>query len=404
MEIEGRTKGSEGVVGGDGSESRDGGVDFVRSIVAEDMRRNTYGGRVVTRFPPEPNGYLHIGHAKSICLNFGVAQEFGGKCNLRFDDTNPETEDMRYVEAMQRDIRWLGYDPDDRIFFASDYYEQLYQFAVKLIVDGKAYVDSLSEADIRELRGTVTEPGRDSPYRERTIDENLDLFERMRAGEFADGTHVLRAKIDMAAPNMKMRDPLLYRIRHADHYRTGDEWCIYPMYDFAHPLSDAIEGITHSLCSLEFENNREIYDWLLANLQSPPRSRQYEFARLFLDYTVMSKRKLLQLVDEGYVDGWDDPRMPTIAGMRRRGVTPEAIRSFSDRVGVAKTNSRVDISLLEHCIRDDLNYKAPRVMCVLRPLKVVILNYPAGQGEVFDAPYWPRDVAQGGFARGALFS
>jgi glutaminyl-tRNA synthetase len=375
---------------------REENLDFIRAIVAEDVRQNRYGGRVVTRFPPEPNGYLHIGHAKSICLNFGVAMDFGGVCNLRFDDTNPATEDISYVEAIQRDLRWLGFDWGDRLFFASDYYEQLYRYAVQLIEDGKAYVDSLSEDEIRDYRGTVTEPGRESPYRNRTVQENLDLFARMRAGEFKDGEHVLRAKIDMAAANMKMRDPLLYRIRHAHHYRTGDFWCIYPMYDFAHPLSDAMEGVTHSLCTLEFENNRDIYEWLMENTQVPPWPHQYEFARLNLDYTVMSKRKLLQLVTEGYVDGWDDPRMPTLAGMRRRGITPDAIRTFAERIGVAKTNSRVEISLLEHCIRDDLNFRAPRVMAVLRPLKLVIDNYPADQEEELDASYWPRDVPKEG--------
>jgi glutaminyl-tRNA synthetase len=372
------------------------GRDFIREIVADDTRRGVYAGRVVTRFPPEPNGFLHIGHAKSICLNFGVAEEFGGACNLRFDDTNPETEDMRYVEAIQHDIRWLGFDWGERLFFASDYYEQLYAYAVELIRAGKAYVDSLSEEEIREYRGSVSEAGRNSPYRARSVEENLALFERMRAGEFPDGAHVLRAKIDMAAPNMKMRDPLLYRIRHKHHYRTGDGWCIYPMYDFAHPLSDAIEGITHSLCTLEFENNREIYDWLMEHTQTPPRPHQYEFARLNLDYTVMSKRKLLQLVEEGHVQGWDDPRMLTIAGLRRRGVTPEAIRTFSERVGVAKSNSRVEMGLLEHSIRDDLNFRAPRIMCVLRPLKVVLTNYPEGQSETVEGAYWPRDIPKEG--------
>jgi len=385
-----------GVAAAPSAAERDEPLDFIRATVAEDMRRNRYGGRVVTRFPPEPNGFLHIGHAKSICLNFGVAQDFGGVCNLRMDDTNPETEDELYVQAIQRDVKWLGFDWDDRVFYASDYYEQLYQFAVKLIRDGKAYVDSLNEEAIRAYRGTVTEPGRESPYRSRSIAENLDLFARMRAGEFADGAHVLRAKIDMAAANMKMRDPLLYRIRHAHHYRTGDDWCIYPMYDFAHPLSDAIEGITHSICTLEFENNREVYDWLVDNCVPEPRPRQYEFARLNLDYTVMSKRKFLQLVEHGHVDGWDDPRMPTIAGLRRRGVTPEAIRTFAEKIGVAKTNSRVEITLLEHCIRDDLNFRAPRVMAVLRPLKLVITNYPAGQVEMLDGAYWPRDVPKEG--------
>lgn len=370
--------------------------DFIRAIVAADVEAGTYGGRVVTRFPPEPNGYLHIGHAKSICLNFGIAEEFGGVCHLRFDDTNPETESMEYVEAIKDAVRWLGFDWGPHLYFASDYYEQLYAFAVRLIQDGKAYVDSLSEEEIRAYRGTVTEPGRESPYRNRSVEENLDLFARMRAGEFPDGAHVLRAKIDMAAANMKLRDPILYRIRHVRHYRTGDAWCIYPMYDFAHPLSDAIEGITHSLCTLEFENNRAIYDWLLDQLFPEPRPHQYEFARLELDYTVMSKRKLLQLVEEGLVSGWDDPRLPTIAGLRRRGVTPEAIRTFAERVGVARVNSRVEYELLEHCIREDLNTRAPRVMAVLRPLKLVLTNYPADRVEWLDAPYWPHDVPKEG--------
>ena len=371
-------------------------LDFIRTVVAEDIQTNKYGGRVMTRFPPEPNGFLHIGHAKSICLNFGVAEDFGGVCNLRFDDTNPETEDLKYVEAMQRDLRWLGFDWGDRLYFASDYYEQLYAYAVQLIQDGKAYVDSLNDEEIRAYRGSVTQPGKESPYRNRTVAENLALFARMRDGEFPDGSHVLRAKIDMSAANMKMRDPLLYRIRHAHHYRTGDKWCIYPMYDFAHPLSDAIEGVTHSICTLEFENNREIYDWLMENTQTPPWPHQYEFARLNLDYTVMHKRKLLQLVERGEVSGWDDPRMPTIAGLRRRGVTPEAVRAFSDAVGVAKTNSRAELSLFEHHIRDDLNFRAPRVMCVVRPLKVIILNYPEDRVEELDAAYWPRDVPKEG--------
>jgi glutaminyl-tRNA synthetase len=370
--------------------------DFIRAIVAADVEAGTYGGRVVTRFPPEPNGYLHIGHAKSICLNFGIAEEFGGVCHLRFDDTNPETESMEYVEAIKDAVRWLGFDWGPHLYFASDYYEQFYAFAVRLIQDGKAYVDSLSEEEIRAYRGTVTEPGRESPYRNRSVEENLDLFARMRAGEFPDGAHVLRAKIDMAAANMKLRDPILYRIRHVRHYRTGDAWCIYPMYDFAHPLSDAIEGITHSICTLEFENNRAIYDWLLDQLFPEPRPHQYEFARLELDYTVMSKRKLLQLVEEGLVSGWDDPRLPTIAGLRRRGVTPEAIRTFAERVGVARVNSRVEYELLEHCIREDLNTRAPRVMAVLRPLKLVITNYPADRVEWLDAPYWPHDVPKEG--------
>jgi glutaminyl-tRNA synthetase len=371
-------------------------LDFIREIVKRDTLSGRYGGRVVTRFPPEPNGYLHIGHAKSICLNFGIARDFGGICHLRFDDTNPETEDMAYVEAIMRDVRWLGFDWGDKLFFASDYYERLYEFAVRLIRDGKAYVDSLSDEEIREYRGTVMEPGRESPCRNRSVEENLDLFARMRAGEFPDGAHVLRAKGDMAASNMKMRDPLLYRIRHATHYRRGDAWCLYPMYDFAHPLSDAVEGITHSICTLEFENNRAVYDWLLDNLVPEPRPYQYEFARLNLDYTVMSKRKLLQLVEEGLVSGWDDPRMPTIAGMRRRGYTPEGIRLFAERIGVDKANSRVSMDLLEDAIRDDLNARAPRVMAVLRPLKVTIENFPAGKVEWVEAPYWPRDIDREG--------
>ncbi|MGE5189809.1 MAG: glutamine--tRNA ligase/YqeY domain fusion protein [Gemmatimonadota bacterium] len=374
-------------------------LDFIREIVRRDTLSGRYGGRVVTRFPPEPNGFLHIGHAKSICLNFGVARDFGGVCHLRLDDTNPETEDMKYVEAIMRDVRWLGFDWGDRLFFASDYYERLYELAVRLVGDGKAYVDSLAEDEIRRYRGTVTEPGRESPYRGRSVEENLDLLARMKAGEFPDGAHVLRAKGDMAAPNMKMRDPLLYRIRHATHYRRGDAWCLYPMYDFAHPLSDAIEDITHSICTLEFENNRDIYDWLVDNLFPEPRPRQYEFARLNLDYTVMSKRKLLQLVEEGLVAGWDDPRMPTIAGMRRRGYTPEGIRLFAARIGVDKANSRVSMELLEDAIRDDLNARAPRVMAVLRPLKVTLTNWPEGKVERVEAPYWPRDVGKAGSRR-----
>jgi glutaminyl-tRNA synthetase len=371
-------------------------LDFLREIVRRDILSGAHGGRVVTRFPPEPNGFLHIGHAKSICLNFGIAREFGGVCHMRFDDTNPETEDMLYVESIMRDVRWLGFDWGDRLFFASDYYERLYELAVRLVRDGKAYVDSLNEDEIRLYRGTVMDPGRESPYRSRSVEENLDLFSRMRAGEFPDGTHVLRGKIDMAARNMKMRDPLLYRIRHASHYRRGDAWCIYPMYDFAHPLSDALENITHSICTLEFENNRAIYDWLVDNLFPEPRPRQHEFARLNLDYTVMSKRKLLQLVEEGLVSGWDDPRMPTIAGMRRRGYTPEGIRLFAARIGVDKANSRVSMELLEDAIRDDLNARAPRVMAVLRPLKVTITNYPEGKVEWLESPYWPRDIGKEG--------
>ena len=371
------------------------GLDFIRTRVHDDLARGTHRGRVATRFPPEPNGYLHIGHAKSICLNFGVAREHGGTCNLRFDDTNPLTEDMEYVESIQRDVRWLGFEWD-ALYFASDYFERLYECAERLVLAGKAYVDSLDDEEIQQYRGTVLQAGRESPYRDRPVAENLDLLRRMRAGEFANGAHVLRAKIDMAAANMKMRDPLLYRIRHADHYRTGDGWPIYPMYDFAHPLSDAFEEITHSLCTLEFENNRDIYDWLVDNLGFSPRPYQIEFARLNLSYTVLSKRRLLQLVKEGYVDGWDDPRMPTLSGLRRRGYTPRAIRTFCDVIGVAKANSVVDAAQLEHAIRDDLNFEAPRVLCVLDPLKVVITNYPEDDGEELDAPYWPHDVPKEG--------
>ncbi len=370
--------------------------DFIREMVERDRAAGKYGGRVVTRFPPEPNGYLHIGHAKSICLNFGIALEFGGKCHLRLDDTNPETEDQEYVDAIQEYVRWLGFDWGENFFYASDYFEQLYDFAETLIRMGKAYVDSLNEDEIREYRGTVTEPGRHSPYRDRSVEENLDLLRRMRAGEFPDGACVLRAKIDMAAANMKMRDPLLYRIKRATHYHRGDAWCIYPMYDFAHPLSDAIEGITHSLCTLEFENNRDIYDWLVDTLPFPDPPRQTEFARLNLTYTIMSKRKLLELVERKLVSGWDDPRMPTLAGLRRRGFTPAALRDFCDRIGVAKANSTVDVTLLEHCQREDLNPQVPRVMCVLRPLKLVIDNYPEGQVEELVAPLYPHDVAKEG--------
>jgi glutaminyl-tRNA synthetase len=370
--------------------------DFLREIVRADLASGKYR-QAVTRFPPEPNGYPHIGHAKSICLNFGVANELGGVCHLRFDDSNPLTEDMEYVEAIQRDVRWLGFDWGDKLFFASDYFERLYELAELLIGKGLAYVDSLSEEEIRAYRGTVTEPGRPSPYRDRSVAENLDLLGRMRAGEFPDGAHVLRARIDMAAANMKMRDPLLYRIRHAPHYRRGDTWCIYPMYDFIHPLSDAIEGISHSFCTLEFENNRELYDWLLEAVEWPePRPRQYEFARLNLNYTVMSKRKLLELVEKGLVSGWDDPRMPTLSGLRRRGYTPSAIRTFCDRIGVAKAHSTVDVALLEHTIREDLNTTAPRVQCVLRPLELIVESWPEGQVEHLDAPYWPHDVPNEG--------
>jgi glutaminyl-tRNA synthetase len=372
-----------------------GALDFIREIVAENVAAGKNGGRVATRFPPEPNGYLHIGHAKSICLNFGVAQEFGGTCNLRFDDTNPQKEEVEYVESIKADVRWLGFDWDDRLYYASDYFEQLYGYGVHLIQTGKAYVDSQSAEEIRESRGTLTEPGRESRYRNRSIEENLDLFARMRAGEFADGAHVLRAKIDMASPNINLRDPVLYRIRRAHHHRTGDAWCIYPMYDFAHPPSDAIERITHSLCTLEFEDHRPLYDWLIANLPVPAQPRQIEFARLNLTYTVMSKRRLLDLVQEGHVTGWDDPRMPTLVGMRRRGYTPEAIRAFCDRIGVAKRENVVDVALLEHAVRDDLNRRAPRIMGVLRPLKVVLENYPEGLVEEMDVVNNPEDPSAG---------
>ncbi|RMG18301.1 MAG: glutamine--tRNA ligase/YqeY domain fusion protein [Planctomycetota bacterium] len=372
-------------------------TDFIRDRIAADLASGKHS-TVITRFPPEPNGYLHLGHAKSIFLNFGLAEEFGGRCHLRFDDTNPETEDPEYVESIQRDVRWLGCDWGDHLYFASDYFERLYELAEELIKAGKAYVDSSSEEEIRALRGTVTEPGRPSPYRDRSVEENLDLFRRMRAGEFPEGSHVLRAKIDLAAKNMKMRDPLLYRIRKRPHYRTGDTWCVYPFYDYTHCLSDAFEGITHSICTLEFENNRELYDWVIDNLREhlPARPEQIEFARLDLSYTVMSKRKLLQLVQEGIVAGWDDPRMPTLSGLRRRGVTPDALRTFCERIGVAKTNSTVDVQLFEHCVRDDLNHRAPRVMAVLDPLKVVITNYPEDRSEELDASYWPHDVPREG--------
>jgi glutaminyl-tRNA synthetase len=371
-----------------------GASDFIRAIINEDNRTGRYGGRVHTRFPPEPNGYLHIGHAKSICLNFGIAEDYGGKCNLRFDDTNPTKEEMEYVESIQADVRWLGFDWEDRLFYASDYFDQLYEFAKKLISKGLAYVDDLRAEEIRQYRGTLTEPGKESPYRERSIEENMDLFERMRAGEFPDGRRVLRAKIDMSSGNLNMRDPVLYRILHAEHHRTGDKWCIYPMYDFAHGQSDSIEGITHSICTLEFEDHRPLYDWFLENLEIF-QPRQIEFARLNLTYTVMSKRKLLRLVQEGLVSGWDDPRMPTISGIRRRGYPPEAIRDFANRIGVAKNESTVDIALLEHCVRQDLNQHAPRVMGVLEPLKVVITNYPQGQVEEMQAVNNPEDPAAG---------
>ncbi len=374
---------------------KDAPADFIREIVAADVSAGATGGRVHTRFPPEPNGYLHIGHAKSICLNFGVAADFGGLCNLRFDDTNPTKEDVEYVEAIQDDVRWLGFDWDDRLFYASDYFEQLYAYAVHLIEQGKAYVDSLSADEIREYRGTLTEPGKESPYRNRAVAENLDLFRRMRAGEFEDGAHVLRAKIDMASPNINMRDPTLYRIRRATHHRTGDAWCIYPMYDFAHPLSDALEYITHSICTLEFEDHRPLYDWLVENTPVPSRPRQYEFARLNLTYTVMSKRRLLALVQDGVVRGWDDPRMPTLVGLRRRGYTPDAIRAFCASIGVAKRENVVDVAQLEHALREDLNLRAPRVLGVLRPLRVVIENYPEDRVEEVDVINNPEDQRAG---------
>ncbi len=369
--------------------------NFIQDIINEDLKSNRFGNRVHTRFPPEPNGYLHIGHAKSICLNFGISAQNKGLCNLRFDDTNPSKEEDEYVESIKTDVRWLGFDWGDRLFYASNYFDDLYQFAVKLIQMGKAYVCDLSAEQIREYRGTLKEPGKESPYRNRTIEENLDLFTRMKTGEFEDGSRVLRAKIDMASPNLNMRDPVIYRIMRANHHRTGDKWCIYPMYDFAHPLSDSKEGITHSICTLEFEDHRPLYNWLLETLDVECKSRQVEFARLNLSYTVMSKRKLLQLVKEGHVRGWDDPRMPTISGLRRRGYTPESIREFCARIGVAKGNSIVDLALLEHCIREELNSKATRVMGVLRPLKVVIDSYSEGLVEEFEVPNNPEDPEAG---------
>jgi glutaminyl-tRNA synthetase len=380
----------------------DAPADFIRAIVAEDVKSGRNEGRVATRFPPEPNGYLHIGHAKSICLNFGVAREMGGTCNLRFDDTNPEKEDVEYVESIQDDVRWLGFAWDGEPHYASDYFETLYGYAVYLIEQGKAYVDSLSPDEVRAYRGTLKEPGRESPYRNRPVAENLDLFARMRAGEFPDGAHVLRARIDMASPNITMRDPVLYRIRRAHHHRTGDTWCIYPLYDFAHPPSDALEHITHSLCTLEFEDRRPLYEWLIENLPVPAAPRQIEFARLNLSYTVMSKRKLLALVEGGHVRGWDDPRMPTIGGMRRRGYPAGAIRTFCDRIGVAKRENLVDVALLEHAVREDLNRRASRVMAVLRPLRVVIENYPENQVEEFEIGNNQEDPSAG--TRNVAFS
>ena len=370
------------------------GMDFIRTRITEDNATGRFGNRVHTRFPPEPNGYLHLGHAKSICLNFGVAKEFGGLCNLRFDDTNPTKEETEYVDSIREDVHWLGGVWDDREFYASDYFEKLYAYAEQLITMGKAYVEDLSAEEIREYRGTLTQPGKESPWRNRSVEENLDLFRRMRAGEFADGEKVLRAKIDMASPNVVMRDPTLYRIRHAEHHRTGNKWCIYPMYDYTHCLSDSIEGITHSLCTLEFINNRELYDWVLETLGAY-RPQQIEFARLNVTYTVLSKRKLIQLVKEGHVTGWDDPRMPTLSGMRRRGIPPEALREFCSRIGLARADSTVEYSMLEFCVREYLNEHTPRVMAVLDPIKVVIENYPEGQVEEFDMPYHPEDASYG---------
>jgi glutaminyl-tRNA synthetase len=369
--------------------------DFIREIIVSDREAGRHGGRVHTRFPPEPNGYLHIGHAKAICLNFGIAEEFGGRCNLRMDDTNPTKEDVEYVESIERDVAWLGFKWHGEVLYAADYFETMYEYAEKLILKDKAYVDDLTADEIREYRGTLTEPGKDSPYRNRPIEESLDLFRRMRAGEFADGSRVLRAKIDMASGNINMRDPTIYRIRHAGHHRTGDAWCIYPMYTYAHPIEDALEGITHSLCTLEFEDQRPFYDWVLESLATEFRPQQIEFARLNLNYTVMSKRKLLQLVAEGHVGGWDDPRMPTISGLRRRGYTPESIRDFCDRIGITKKENVVDAALLEHCVREDLNKRAPRAMAVLRPLEVVIENYPEGEVEHVDVGNNPEDPAAG---------
>jgi glutaminyl-tRNA synthetase len=370
-------------------------LDFIRARVAEDVKANKNGGRVHTRFPPEPNGYLHIGHAKAICISFEIAAEYNGLCNLRFDDTNPAKESVEYEEAIKRDIRWLGFDWDERLFYASDYFQKLYDYAVLLIKDGKAYIDSLSADEIRVYRGTLTEPGQPSPYRNRPVEENLELFERMRKGEFEEGAHVLRAKIDMTSGNINMRDPVLFRIMKVPHYRQGTKWIIYPMYDYAHPISDAEEGITHSLCSLEFEDHRPLYDWFIENLPVPYRPVQIEFARLNLNYTVMSKRKLLTLVNEKTVSGWDDPRMPTLSGLRRRGYTPEAIRNFCDAIGVAKRDAIVDVAQLEHAIRDDLNKRSPRVMAVLRPLRVVIENYPENTTEELEAVNNPEDPAAG---------
>lgn len=369
--------------------------NFIRAIVEQDLKAGKHGGRLVTRFPPEPNGYLHIGHAKSICLNFGLAQEYGGVCHLRFDDTNPTKENTEYIQAIQEDVHWLGFDWRDKMFYASDYFERLYEYAIDLIKKGSAYVDSLSADEIRQYRGTLTEAGKDSPYRTRSLEENITLFTRMRAGEFQDGTHVLRAKIDMASPNINLRDPTLYRIRHVVHHRSGATWCIYPTYDFAHPLSDAIEGVTHSICTLEFEDHRPLYDWLLDTLQTPHHPQQIEFARLNMTHTVMSKRKLLELVEQKHVCGWDDPRLPTLKGLRRRGYTAESIRAFCEHIGVSKRDAIVEMALLEHFVREDLNRRAQRVMAVLRPLKVVIENYREGDVEHLEAVNNPEDLSMG---------
>jgi glutaminyl-tRNA synthetase len=370
-------------------------TDFIRDFIDDDLKTNKNDGRVATRFPPEPNGYIHIGHAKSVCLNFGIAGQYQGTCNLRLDDTDPAGESMEFVESIIHDIHWLGFDWEDRLFYASDYFEKIYQFAIELIKSGNAYVCSLSPDEIREHRGTFTEPGKKSPYRNRSVEENLDLFQRMRAGEFPDGAYVLRAKIDMAAPNIVMRDPIIYRIKREPHYRTGTKWVVYPMYDFAHCLSDALEGITYSICTLEFENNRPLYDWIVERLITGLRPRQIEFARLNLSYTVLSKRRLIELVQKSYVNGWDDPRMPTVTGLRRRGFTPEAIRNFCAQIGVAKNDNLIDVALLEHCVREDLNNHAPRAMCVLRPLRVVIDNYPENQVEQFECANHPQNPDMG---------
>ncbi|MFP4178647.1 MAG: glutamine--tRNA ligase/YqeY domain fusion protein [Spirochaetaceae bacterium] len=370
-------------------------LNFIERVIEKDLEEGNHGGKVITRFPPEPNGYLHIGHAKSICLNFGLAEKYGGRCHLRFDDTNPAKEEVEYIDSIKEDVRWLGFDWGEHEYYASDYFDKLYELAEKLIIDGKAYIDELSPEKIREYRGTLTKPGKESPYRDRPPEESLDLFRRMREGEFEEGKYVLRAKIDMASGNLNMRDPALYRIKKIHHHRTGESWTIYPMYDFTHPLSDAIEGVTHSICTMEFEDHRPLYDWVVEETEFPHKPRQYEFARLNLNYTVMSKRILLKLVKEGYVEGWNDPRMPTISGFRRRGYTPEAIRDFAERIGVAKSYSTVDMALLEHCLREDLNARAPRAMAVLRPLKLVIENYPEGEVEWFEAENNPEDPSAG---------